>query len=296
MLPRVASRNRNPVPRPGVPRGGSRHVGTAAAGSPKPGPAGVILPKTHPYQVPTELCELSEGSRCQGAGSVLAMDTAAQHPDPAFPQFHPRPARGWINDPNGLSYADGRFHVFFQYNPDSARHQRICWGHLSSPDLVHWDEEPVALRPQPGGPDALGCWSGVVTDDGGVPTAAYSGVDTVGGAFPRGPGPGGRGPAHLDARRGTSRRRFRRTRRSPPSATRSSSASRAAASPSRAPAWPPATRPCCCTPWTTSGSGGTRGSGSAPRTRSLPGICRRRSGSARSWSGSRTRPAPTPGS
>lgn len=109
------------------------------------------------------------------------MDTAARHPDPAFPRFHPRPAQGWINDPNGLSYIDGRYHVFFQYNPDSARHGAICWGHLSSPDLVHWDEEPVALRPQPGGPDALGCWSGVVTDDGGVPTAAYSGVDTVGG-------------------------------------------------------------------------------------------------------------------
>src|SRR5512141_1799602 len=109
------------------------------------------------------------------------MDTAAHHPDPAFPRFHPRPAQGWINDPNGLSYADGRYHVFFQYNPDSARHRSICWGHLSSPDLVRWDEEPVALRPQPGGPDALGCWSGVVTDDGGVPTAAYSGVDTLGG-------------------------------------------------------------------------------------------------------------------
>ncbi|MET4134155.1 glycoside hydrolase family 32 protein [Pseudarthrobacter sp. PvP090] len=109
------------------------------------------------------------------------MDTAAPHPDPAFPRFHPRPAQGWINDPNGLSYADGRYHVFFQHNPDSARHQGICWGHLSSADLVHWDEEPVALRPQPGGPDSLGCWSGVVTDDGGVPTAAYSGVDTVGG-------------------------------------------------------------------------------------------------------------------
>ncbi|MDZ4090143.1 MAG: glycoside hydrolase family 32 protein [Arthrobacter sp.] len=109
------------------------------------------------------------------------MDTAAHHPDPAFPRFHPRPAQGWINDPNGLSYVDGRYHVFFQYNPDSALHQSICWGHLSSPDLVHWDEEPVALKPQPGGPDALGCWSGVVTDDGGVPTAVYSGVDTLDG-------------------------------------------------------------------------------------------------------------------
>ena len=106
------------------------------------------------------------------------MDTVANHPDPAFPRFHPRPAKGWINDPNGLSYVDGRYHVFFQYNPDSARHSGIRWGHVSSPDLVRWDDEQVALRPQPGGPDALGCWTGVVTDDGGVPTAAYSGIDS----------------------------------------------------------------------------------------------------------------------
>lgn len=107
------------------------------------------------------------------------MDTVANHPDPSFPRFHPRPPKGWINDPNGLSYVDGRYHVFFQYNPDSTRHRSIGWGHLSSPDLVRWTEEPVALTPQPGGPDALGCWSGVVTDDGGVPTAAYSGVESA---------------------------------------------------------------------------------------------------------------------
>ncbi len=109
------------------------------------------------------------------------MDPAANHPDPAFPRFHPRPPGGWISDPNGLSYADGRYHVFFQHNPDSARHHRICWGHLSSPDLIRWEEEPIALRPQPAGPDRLGCWSGVVTDDDGVPTAVYSGVATAGG-------------------------------------------------------------------------------------------------------------------
>lgn len=100
------------------------------------------------------------------------MDTVANHPDPAFPRLHPRPAKGWINAPDGLSYADGRYHVFFQYNPDSARQDRNCWGHLSSPDLVRWDEEPIALGPRPGGPDGSGGWTGVVTDDGGVPAAA----------------------------------------------------------------------------------------------------------------------------
>lgn len=108
-------------------------------------------------------------------------DVAASHPDPAFPRFHPRPAQGWINDPNGISFINGRYHVFFQYNPDSARHHRIAWGHVSSADLVRWEEHPVALRPQPGGPDEYGCWTGVVTDDGGVPTAAYSGVRGDGG-------------------------------------------------------------------------------------------------------------------
>lgn len=108
-------------------------------------------------------------------------DVAAAHPDPAFPRFHPRPAQGWINDPNGISHINGRYHVFFQYNPDSARHHRIAWGHVSSADLVRWDEHPVTLRPQHGGPDEYGCWTGVVTDDGGVPTAAYSGVRGDGG-------------------------------------------------------------------------------------------------------------------
>jgi beta-fructofuranosidase len=113
--------------------------------------------------------------------SAPALAAAATHPDPAFPRFHPRPAQGWINDPNGISYINGRYHVFFQFNPESARHHRIQWGHVSSPDLVQWDEHPVALRPQDGGPDEFGCWTGVVTDDGGVPTAAYSGVRGDGG-------------------------------------------------------------------------------------------------------------------
>ncbi|MDP9885627.1 beta-fructofuranosidase [Sinomonas atrocyanea] len=101
---------------------------------------------------------------------------AAAHPDRSFPRLHPRPERGWLNDPNGIAYAGGRWHVFFQYNPDSAQHHRIRWGHMSSPDLVRWDAHPTALTPQDGGPDAYGCWTGVVTVDAGTPTAVYSGV------------------------------------------------------------------------------------------------------------------------
>jgi sucrose-6-phosphate hydrolase SacC (GH32 family) len=109
------------------------------------------------------------------------MATVVHRPDSAFPRFHARPGQGWISDPCGLRYANGRCHVFFQFNPDSARHSSICWGHLSSPDLVRWTGEPVALTPHPGGPDALGCWTGVMADDGGVSTAVYSGVASTDG-------------------------------------------------------------------------------------------------------------------
>ena len=87
---------------------------------------------------------------------------AQHHPDRSFPRLHPRPEKGWVNDPNGILFVDGRWHLFFQYNPASARHDSICWGHVSSVDLLRWEEHPVALRPQEG-PDSFGCWSGEVT-------------------------------------------------------------------------------------------------------------------------------------
>ena len=99
-----------------------------------------------------------------------------EHPDPAFPRLHGRPDRGWVNDPNGCSYIDGRYHVYFQYNPAAPVHAGIKWGHASSADLAHWRQEPIALVNRPGELDAYGCWSGCVVDDAGVPTAVYSAV------------------------------------------------------------------------------------------------------------------------
>lgn len=96
--------------------------------------------------------------------------------DSAFPVLHVRPSSGWLNDPNGPFRWRGRYHLFFQHNPDGSVHGDICWGHASSTDLLRWEFEPVALRPTPGGPDRGGCWSGCVVDDGGVPTAVYSGL------------------------------------------------------------------------------------------------------------------------
>ena len=99
-------------------------------------------------------------------------------PGPARAGYHIQPNRGWINDPNGMLYRDGRWHVFFQHNPTGAFHTDIHWGHVSSDDLVSWREHPVAFAPTPDGPDRGGCWSGVCIDLGGRVAAVYTGIVT----------------------------------------------------------------------------------------------------------------------
>jgi hypothetical protein len=62
------------------------------------------------------------------------------------PEFHFTPEKNWMNDPNGLLFSNGLFHLFFQYNPESIDHGNLSWGHATSVDLIHWKELPVALR------------------------------------------------------------------------------------------------------------------------------------------------------
>nr|WP_245346789.1 glycoside hydrolase family 32 protein [Arthrobacter stackebrandtii] len=110
----------------------------------------------------------------QGEPPVSTTDPALR--DPAFPALHGRPDQGWINDPNGAIFVDGVHHLFFQYNPDAPIHGNVHWGHATSTDLVRWTQQPTALFPRKGGPDAVGAWSGVIAMDGDVPTAYYTGI------------------------------------------------------------------------------------------------------------------------
>lgn len=66
------------------------------------------------------------------------------------PQLRFSQMRGWNNDPNGLTYYDGEYHLFWQSNPAGSKWANMYWGHAVSKDLVHWEELPHAIRPQGG--------------------------------------------------------------------------------------------------------------------------------------------------
>ena len=123
-----------------------------------------------PSKTPTGTEAVQSRANLEDRASLEERALADRH----RPAFHFVSPAGWLNDPNGVGQWNGRYHLFYQHNPNAAVHADIHWGHASSSDLVHWTDEPIALSPS-AGPDEDGCWSGVLVDDHGTPTLVYSG-------------------------------------------------------------------------------------------------------------------------
>ena len=62
------------------------------------------------------------------------------------PAYHHTPLYGWMNDPNGMFYKDGVWHLYYQYNPYGSQWENMTWGHSTSRDLVHWEAQPMAIE------------------------------------------------------------------------------------------------------------------------------------------------------
>lgn len=92
------------------------------------------------------------------------------------PSYHFTSQQGWINDPLGLTFHGGQYHLFYQHVPDAADWAPQCrWGHATSEDLLTWEPGPLALEP---GEGDGGCWSGsIATDPSGQTAMFYTSVD-----------------------------------------------------------------------------------------------------------------------
>lgn len=89
-------------------------------------------------------CQDSSGKSGSSADTAEAV---VQEDEKFRPEFHFTPNQNWMNDPNGMFYLNGTYHLFFQHYPDGNTWGPMHWGHATSKDLVQWEEQPIALFP-----------------------------------------------------------------------------------------------------------------------------------------------------
>ncbi len=114
--------------------------------------------------------------------ALIPGDTVATSPEPYRLAYHFSPEKNWMNDPNGLVYHNGKYHLFYQYNPEGDTWGNMSWGHATTEDLVHWNRRPLAIPMD--GENMIFSGSAVVdknnssglcnADDGGCLVAIYT--------------------------------------------------------------------------------------------------------------------------
>ena len=89
---------------------------------------------------------LSFGLVASSVGTTVAAAPVRPADQQYRPLVHFSPEKNWMNDPNGMVYVDGTYHLFFQHNPYATVWGNMSWGHATSTDLLHWKEQPIAIR------------------------------------------------------------------------------------------------------------------------------------------------------
>ncbi|GGD53271.1 hypothetical protein GCM10011361_19950 [Muriicola marianensis] len=93
------------------------------------------------------------GYQCKQAPEMekITAEEIGYYEEPFRPQYHFSPPEKWMNDPNGLVYHQGVYHLFYQYYPEDIVWGPMHWGHATSTDLLHWENKPIALYPDENG-------------------------------------------------------------------------------------------------------------------------------------------------
>lgn len=133
----------------------------------------------------SELIASYEADLASHEGNILAIDEADIRLDrtPLLkdrhrPQYHASPPVHWMNEPHAPIYFNGKYHLFYQHNPQGPYWAQIHWGHWVSEDMVHWRDLPIALSPEREAVDPDGVWSGSAAyDENGIPALFFTAGD-----------------------------------------------------------------------------------------------------------------------